>query len=291
MPFDAHCHAVKDLSSLLNEELQYVAIMATTPEENQRLLNLPKNPNILIGLGMHPWLVDANKFIEEDYIKYLDSCKFDFVGEIGIDKVATDKEGKKYNWDKQAEVFEKIFILACKYQLPVSIHCARAYGYICEFFKSLECIDDTISKRQRKKLDIEHYGTSSSEDEYDLENHLKLCKSRLCHNNCKITPKIMMHSYSGSPETSSLLSNLTFGSNFYFSFSAVINRRSMKKFENAVKSVPVDRILLESDVDKSEEIIPFMNEIVEMMATVLNLDQMKIREIGLGNGKEFYGIK
>eukprot|EP00835_Amoeboradix_gromovi_P006998 NODE_982_length_2555_cov_0.594055.p2 type:complete len:290 gc:universal NODE_982_length_2555_cov_0.594055:2287-1418(-) len=287
MPFDVHCHAVHDLSGILSEKLQYSAIMTTNPEECKKVLTLPNHPKILKGLGFHPWFVNKYEYNESWYINQLDSGEFNLVGEIGIDKVATDLSGKKYDMDTQIKIFESLFIIACKYQLPVSIHCARAYGYLAEFFKSLQCINDTISNRQRRKLEENFYESSSEEDD---ENHLLLCKSKLCLNRCKIAPKIMVHSYSGSIETSQQFLNLSFGKNIYFSFSAVVNRRSIKKFENAIRSIPLNRILLESDIQKPEEIIQFMDEIVAMSANALNITEAQVARFALENGKAFYQL-
>ena len=299
MPFDAHCHVVKDISHLLNNDnFQYCAIMGTHPVECQQLLTLPTHNHILIGLGFHPWQVDQYEYNESHYIQQIESNKFNFIGEIGVDKVATNPSGVKYDFNKQKKIFTSLFLLACKYQLPVSIHCARAYGYLFDFLKSLECINDNISNRQRKKMQVEHYdldsSSSSDNEELAIENHvqhMKQCKSPLCQLDYKITPRIMLHSYSGSPETTQQLLNLSFSNSLYFSFSAIINKRSVKKFEYAMRNIPINRILLESDIHIEEELIPLMNEIVDMVATTLKLNKSQVIDFALHNGKEFYNIE
>ena len=290
MPFDVHNHVIEDISDVICDTIQYCAVMSTTIEEAKILLNLERNENTLIGLGMHPWSITKSSYNELHYTELIESKEFDFIGEIGIDKVATDPTtGLKYDMDTQITIFESLFFLACKYGLPVSIHCARAYGYFDEFFRSLECIDSKISNRSKKKNNFLEYG--SSEDDECNENHLKLCTSRLCHQNLKITPKIMLHSYSGSPEITQQFLRLSFSHTLYFSFSAIINRRSMPKFEKSIKCIPLNKLLAETDVSRKNELKVCMDEILNMIANVLTLDIEKVKTICLDNAKAFYGIQ
>ena len=63
-----------------------------------------------------------------------------------------------------------------------------------------------------------------------------------------LPPRIMMHSWGGTADSAKSLLCLKkgVGKRFYFSFSSTINSRSPKTLD-VIKSIPEDRLLIESD--------------------------------------------
>ncbi len=93
---------------------------------DQRDFNLPKHP---FSLGLHPWFVT-----EDNFDKNLDFLKKNLgktlaVGECGLDKVCNT------NWQLQRKAFMAQIQLSEKHQLPLIIHCVRAYNEIIAFKK------------------------------------------------------------------------------------------------------------------------------------------------------------
>lgn len=92
------------------------------------LVNIDKfdsEPNLqFISAGVHPWKIgqcnhlQVMKIIEE----WCSSARLAAIGEIGLDRsIETDIETQK-------NIFSDQLMLANRYQLPVVIHCVRAYS-------------------------------------------------------------------------------------------------------------------------------------------------------------------
>lgn len=92
------------------------------------LVNIDKfdsEPNLqFISAGVHPWKIgqcnhlQVMKIIEE----WCSSARLAAIGEIGLDRsIETDIETQK-------NIFSEQLMLANRYQLPVVIHCVRAYS-------------------------------------------------------------------------------------------------------------------------------------------------------------------
>jgi len=92
------------------------------------LVNIDKfdsEPNLqFISAGVHPWKIgqcnhlQVMKIIEE----WCSSARLAAIGEIGLDRsIETDIETQK-------NIFSEQLVLANRYQLPVVIHCVRAYS-------------------------------------------------------------------------------------------------------------------------------------------------------------------
>jgi len=87
-------------------------------------------PRVLPSFGYHPWFIhlrtpDWRKNLEG----FLDHCP-SAVGEIGIDRWKTD-----ISYDDQEEVFLTQLAMATERNLPVSIHCLKAWGRLLELLQ------------------------------------------------------------------------------------------------------------------------------------------------------------
>lgn len=138
--YDSHCH----LSALvgISPESFRVAIPAILPADIHELDHYRKNinPQAKIGIGLHPWYIDKNvnlaglTYQMEDFI---DKYHPDFIGETGLDK------NKPY-FELQQEIFVLHLKLAKKYDLPVIIHCVRAYNELLEKLKTTQNIRGVV---------------------------------------------------------------------------------------------------------------------------------------------------
>ena len=113
--FDAHCHL--DFMSNAGEVAAYaakhslgIAAVSVTPEGYQRMLPIAQaSPNLVLGLGLHPWWVArASKDELEGYLKDFDALlpQCFFVGEVGID--ASPKHVSHESLPAQKRVLEYI---------------------------------------------------------------------------------------------------------------------------------------------------------------------------------------
>jgi len=86
---------------------------------------------ILPSFGYHPWYVHERTVDwQKNLIRFLDKIP-SAVGEIGLDRWKPDLP-----YDGQEEVFLAQLRLAAERNLPVSIHCLRAWGRMFDLLKS-----------------------------------------------------------------------------------------------------------------------------------------------------------
>jgi len=137
--FDAHNH-LQDaaLAPYLPEIIQDcqalgirgMVVNGTEESDWDRVAHLAAaHPWMLPSYGIHPWKVDERSPNWQTALEArLDEggC----VGEIGLDRWKTTK-----NFDAQLEVFRWQLALAADRNLPVTIHCLRAWGPMLEILR------------------------------------------------------------------------------------------------------------------------------------------------------------
>ncbi|KAJ3381386.1 hypothetical protein HDU92_005350 [Lobulomyces angularis] len=223
---DAHSHLPEsDLNVLKNSltelKINKFVIMGTSPKDWPIVEELAKTfPNKIIpSFGVHPWSSEQlpeNWFTElESYVDRHPNC---LIGEIGLDKVAKNRETNvKYDFKIQEEIFEKQLDFALKKNLNISCHTVQCQGKMLE-----------ILQKKIKQVEI------------DKEEKKKFGKINF-----------MMHSFNGSNDILSSLLRLKKNDlfNFYFSVSKIVNgRREEEKWREAIKLIPDERILGETDL-------------------------------------------
>ncbi len=122
--FDGHCH----LAALNEKSVDFPrAVAAITPTDFAALVHLrQQKPQTKIGFGLHPWAVGEYPdlvVLEQLLREQIEQYHPDFIGECGLDLL-------KANFEYQQTVFELQLRLASEYQLPVVIHCVRAYNQL-----------------------------------------------------------------------------------------------------------------------------------------------------------------
>lgn len=122
--FDGHCHLAALTADLADIPR---AVAAITPTDFESLAGYrQQKPQTKIGFGLHPWFV--NKYpdlatLEKLLREQIECLQPDFIGECGLDLLKSD-------FEYQQAVFELHLRLASEYQLPVVIHCVRAYNQL-----------------------------------------------------------------------------------------------------------------------------------------------------------------
>ena len=89
------------------------------------------HPQVLPSFGCHPWFIHLRTVEWQKNLEgFLDQYP-SAVGEIGIDRWKTD-----ISYDDQEEVFLAQLAMATERNLPVSIHCLKAWGRLLELLQS-----------------------------------------------------------------------------------------------------------------------------------------------------------
>ncbi len=144
MIIDTHCHIYKsemeNAEEIIKEAAKrdiHIILNGTDSKSNNEILELSKKyENVYAALGYFYTLAD--EITDEDISlldKQLNSDKVIAVGEIGIDYY----HGKD-NKDKQIELFEKMIDLAEKHNLPVIVHCRKAFQDTFDILKKHDVV-------------------------------------------------------------------------------------------------------------------------------------------------------
>jgi TatD DNase family protein len=119
--FNIHSHRKKQQ----NDEFvirNYIIPKAKTPAET---LNYP------LSVGIHPWYADTQDLRSIQHLKKQASAKNVIaIGETGLDKKRRD------NFEEQVALFRIHFTIAEENQLPVIIHCVKAYSDVIAEIKN-----------------------------------------------------------------------------------------------------------------------------------------------------------
>lgn len=136
--YDAHNHLQDDRFAGRSEELiaacreigvARLVVNGTGEADWPRVLALARAyPEVLPSLGYHPWFLAGRT---TEWLKHLtallDQTPQAVVGEIGLDRWKPD-----LSYADQEAVFIAQLRLAAERNLPVSIHCLRAWGRLVE---------------------------------------------------------------------------------------------------------------------------------------------------------------
>lgn len=133
---DAHCH-LQNMSNF-QAELEKARIAgikgfvcnSTGPDDWDRVLNLSAGNNDVYGcIGIHPWRVQNLPIDwEKDMYQLLQNNPSIMIGEIGLDKFASDT-------DLQENVFKSQLNMAADLKRTVHIHCVGAWDKMLRLLK------------------------------------------------------------------------------------------------------------------------------------------------------------
>lgn len=252
----------------------------------------------LFGLGIHPWYLEGLAPTEEWKKRLevlLDEHPSAIVGEIGLCKMAKcarhHPEGKTRGFELQRSVLATQLEIAIQYQRPVSIHCVQQHGVF------MDVLQQVVKRPER--------GT----DPWKL-----------------VPPAMAMHSFTGTAHHVKALLTweaTLFGEGpndkknkskskgnpndnsqdvglsrrrrplVYFGFSHIVNYgmctsdKARRQGWEAVRAVPLDRLLVESDVHHPSDVASGTAGAVAYIAWALERPLEEVAEITARNGLNF----
>ncbi|CEP17745.1 hypothetical protein [Parasitella parasitica] len=314
---DSHCHPhddLKELSRIPQLKTGHITIMGVRQDDWDAVSKVasecnssPSNKKCIPCFGIHPWfshfvmtqdesakeaggfyngiLRSSNKEELADMISALDKpFTYDvwhsnlrqrlvdhpeaLVGEVGVDRSARLLPGGAIEWhgkkptnvqtsiEHQLAIFDIQCQLARELNRGISVHCVQGQGHL---FTHLKSISNQFSARQLKKLKV-------------VPNTLRMC----------------LHSYGGAPATITQFLELK-GFEIYVSFSVAINARltPAKKLVELIKTVPEDRLLIESDLNTPLGIDECMVEITKIVAEARGWSIKQVVDMTNRNWKKF----
>ncbi|KAJ3048722.1 hypothetical protein HK097_010260 [Rhizophlyctis rosea] len=250
--------------------------MGTRPDDWQTVIDAAaKWPDRVVpSFGIHPWFahtIPSTTSSTQPYTTletHLTTHPTATIGEIGIDSIAKDRTtNEKYPFDHQFAIFKHQMDLAGRLGRPVNVHVVQCHGVLLEYFAELAGKGKSKKSAKNKSQSVDATPPPTAP---------------------KITPTILLHSFSGSPQmiTSLLSLPVPFSRRIFFSFSHAINTRSAK-FADRIKAVPDDRILIESDLHDASLVDRAMWEGLKMVAGVKGWTLEECVERVKGNVEEY----
>jgi TatD DNase family protein len=124
-------HRAGILAALEQENVVQMVVNGSTEEDWPEVLALAQaSPRVLPSFGYHPWYINqCSSRWQERLLSFLNQVRA-AVGEIGLDRWIPD-----HDLPRQEEVFLWQWRLASSRNLPVSIHCLRAWGRLHELLQ------------------------------------------------------------------------------------------------------------------------------------------------------------
>ncbi|KAI0904673.1 hypothetical protein F4823DRAFT_184005 [Ustulina deusta] len=260
-----------------------------------------------------------SEFLEETR-RRLEKFPLALVGEIGIDKAFRlptawtsagevdreegltpgGREGRRLS-PYRVQITHQVAILRAQLELAgrmgrsVSVHGVQAHGVLYDTiagcWKGQE--KEVLSRRQKHQIatGAEDFSDDTDEDsELDDTLHRKGKPPKPVEDGNKgigprkFPPRICLHSYSGHVEQLQMYIHPSVPAKVYFSFSAAINwgTGGGEKTEEAIRAIPDDRLLVESDLHiAGEQMDSSLEEVCRKIC--------QIKGWGLGEGVEILG--
>ena len=139
--FDAHNHlqdpafeAHRDemLATLEHSGIVRAVVNGTTEADWETVADLAARcPWVLPSFGLHPWYLEKRSpDWRADLVRRLDS------GRCGLGEIGLDRWLRGLDFEDQKRVFKEQLTLAADRNLPVTIHCLKAWGSLLEIMKS-----------------------------------------------------------------------------------------------------------------------------------------------------------
>lgn len=133
--FDSNTHP--DQTPTFDSAIDCFLAVSTTLENSALTLRMAKSfPVLKPAIGIHPWFIDQSDTTLDNTVQKLsqlvETQKVAALGEIGLDKAHVDKT----DLEVQQAWFEAQLRLAIQFDLPVSLHCFKAWNEMLRLFKS-----------------------------------------------------------------------------------------------------------------------------------------------------------
>ena len=117
---------------MVNAGINRCVVNGTSPGDWPQVARLAEQyPEIVIpSFGLHPWHQPTERWTEQ-LIEYIDTIPGACIGECGLDRWI-----KGYDIELQTKVFCAQLEIAAERNLPLSIHCLRAWGQLIDLLES-----------------------------------------------------------------------------------------------------------------------------------------------------------
>jgi len=265
-----HCTEVVALSCAVSES-----------DWESTLAYASRSEKILPGLGIHPWYLEG---LSSTWLTDLETLLVQhpsaIVAEIGLCKIAkfvrSHPDGKAAALQMQRRVFLDQLQLAAKLKRPVSVHCVQQQGPFMAVMK--EMVEEARKKTKKKS------------DDSNTDQATKLINA--------FPTAIGMHSFTGTAHhvKEILKFEKTWFPNqklFYFGFSHAVNvamcssEKSRRQGLEAIRAVPFDRLMAESDVHTTEDVPAGTAGAIAYIAFALDKPLIEVAEMTASNGVAF----
>ena len=239
-----------------SKEAHYQKVISPPPDDETFVMSLPQ-PRPLSAL-----LTQLRNHLEH--------YPLSLVGEIGLDRAfripGTEslqanfqpdptltpggRQGRllsqyRVDMDHQRKILTSQLHLAGQLQRAVSVHGVAAHGVVYDTIRDTwrgheRTVLSKRAKKRRGSIDAAH----AHEDE-GLDDGEKTRQ----HFSLPFPPRVCLHSYSGPPETAKQYLHTSVPALVFFSFSHLVNfSNASNKAVDVIKTIPDDRILVESDL-------------------------------------------
>ena len=120
------------IATMISSGISRCVVNGTSPSDWPKVAELAAQyPEFIIpSFGLHPWQNPTNTWYDQ-LLTYLETIPHACVGECGLDRWIKD-----YDIDLQREVFITQLTLAEQRNLPLSIHCLKAWGVLLDILES-----------------------------------------------------------------------------------------------------------------------------------------------------------
>ncbi|KAJ2779837.1 Cut9-interacting protein scn1 [Coemansia interrupta] len=146
MLYDVHCHIQETPASYgvikSQDNIRY-CVQATNYVDWKDVVELKRRfgDKVIPAFGIHPWFVEKIESGDippywKDDLRRLIKEHGGIVGECGLDKVARNRESNQvYPFEPQIGLLKEHLRLACELNVPVSLHCVRAFGALADVLR------------------------------------------------------------------------------------------------------------------------------------------------------------
>lgn len=120
------------ITTLIKGGVHRCVVNGTSPSDWPKVAELAAQyPQLIIpSFGLHPWQKPDNTW-RDQLLTYLDTTPHACIGECGLDRWIKD-----YDIDLQRDIFTFQLSVAEERNLPLSIHCLKAWGALLEILES-----------------------------------------------------------------------------------------------------------------------------------------------------------
>ena len=294
-------------SHQLYDDLNHPAASAPTKRIHYRQVITPSTEDDDFINGM-PDPLPLSKFLERTKA-FLNQCPLAMVGEIGLDrsfripettetpesseiepgKTPGGRDGRKLS-SRRVELKHQQAILTAQLKLAgemgraVSVHGVAAHGFLFETLRDMWKGHErhVPSRRERARQDSAVGIHAHEEEDSDGNGSNRQPKP--------YPPRICLHSYSGSSGTIKQYLHPSVPATIFFSFSKAINfsTTASDKAVEAIRSLPADRILVESDLHcAGDQMDQMLEDMIRLICNLRGWDLDEgVRQLGK-NWKKF----